>query len=59
MFANPVEFCKAWHKMLWDIMAATGNGYKRYSLRRTGVGEDRRKDKIGRSKASRRLKSSL
>jgi len=29
-------------------MAKTGNGYKRHSLRNTGKGDDRRKDKLDR-----------
>lgn len=31
---------------LWRAMQATGRGYRRHSLRNTGRGEDRRKDKI-------------
>jgi hypothetical protein len=35
-----------WISMLWHAMAATGNGYRRHSLRHTGRGNDRRKDKL-------------
>jgi len=39
-------FCEAWVSMLWNAMRATGKGYKRHSLRNTGRGDDRRKDKL-------------
>jgi hypothetical protein len=39
-------FCEQWVVMLWRAMSATGKGYKRDSLRNTGVGDDRRKDKL-------------
>lgn len=32
--------------ILWQVMSATGKGYKRHSLRNTGIGEDRRHDKL-------------
>lgn len=31
---------------LWRAMRETGHGYRRRSLRHTGRGEDRRKDKL-------------
>jgi hypothetical protein len=31
---------------MWRVMTATGNGYHRQSLRNTGVGKDRRNDKL-------------
>ena len=37
---------RRWISMLWHVMSATGNGYKRHSLRRTGRGDDRREDKL-------------
>lgn len=39
-------FGKNWAAMLWRVMVLTGRGYKRESLKRTGKGEDRRKDKL-------------
>ena len=30
----------------WQIMARTGKGHRLNSIRRTGIGEDRRKDKL-------------
>ena len=48
-------FRTAWIEVLWKAMAKTGNGYKRHSLRNTGRGDDRRKDKFGTTKLSRRL----
>lgn len=53
--ASVKRFCEAHVAMLWDVMTATGNGYRRNSLRHTGDysfnddGEivwDRRADKI-------------
>lgn len=35
-----------WIAMLWFAMRTTGNGYKRPSLKHTGVDEDRRNDKL-------------
>ena len=40
------KFLGEWISMLWHAMAATGNGYKRDSLKRTGRGDDRRNDKL-------------
>ena len=34
-----------WIGLLWEVMTRTGRGYRRFSLRRTGVGDDRRDDK--------------
>ena len=48
-------FRDAWISVLWKAMANTGKGYRRHSLRNTGRGEDRRKDKFGTTKLSRRL----
>lgn len=35
-----------WIAMLWNVMSRTGNGYKRPSLKHTGIEEDRRNDKL-------------
>lgn len=35
-----------WIAMLRQAMAATGHGYMRHSLRHTGIGDDRRADKL-------------
>ncbi len=48
-------FREAWISVIWKAMTATGRGYRRHSLRHTGRGEDRRKDKAGTTKLSRRL----
>ena len=40
------DFCEQWVQMLTQAMARTGNGYRRHSLRNTGVDADRRKDKL-------------
>ncbi len=32
--------------LMWQVMSATGNGYKRNSLRHTGKDDDRRNDKL-------------
>lgn len=37
--------------LLWEIMATTGKGYKKGSLRNSGKGEDRRADKLGTKKS--------
>lgn len=34
-----------WVGLLWEAMSRTGWGYRRFSLRHTGVGDDRRDDK--------------
>ena len=44
-----------WIAMLWRAMSATGNGYKRHSLRRTGRGDDRRPGKDGVPRHFRRI----
>ena len=31
---------------LWNVMSATGKGYRRHSLRHTGIDKDRRNDKL-------------
>jgi len=40
------KFIELWITLLREAMAKTGNGYKRHSLRNTGKGDDRRKDKL-------------
>ncbi len=35
-----------WIAMLWNVMSRTGHGYKRPSLKHTGVDDDRRNDKL-------------
>lgn len=40
------RFTKQWVSMLWRAMGATGKGYRYPSTKRTGVGDDRRKDKL-------------
>ena len=35
-----------WIAMLWNAMAKTGHGYKRPSLKHTGIDDDRRNDKM-------------
>jgi len=39
-------FTQRWSHMLWQAMGATGSGYKRHTMRNSGNGEDRRKDKL-------------
>ena len=34
-----------WVGFLWEVMSSTGRGYRRFSLRHTGEGSDRRNDK--------------
>ena len=34
-----------WVGFLWEAMSRTGRGYRRFSLRYTGEGSDRRHDK--------------
>jgi hypothetical protein len=41
-----VGFGANWAAALWHVMARTGNGYRRQSLKHTGIGDDRRKDKL-------------
>jgi hypothetical protein len=36
-----------WCALLWNVMARTGNGYRRHSLRHTGRGDDKRTKKVG------------
>lgn len=40
------QFRAMWVSMLWHAMSVTGKGYRRHSLRNTGKGDDRRKDKL-------------
>jgi hypothetical protein len=35
-----------WTAMLWNVMTATGKGYRRHKLGHTGLDDDRRKDKL-------------
>ena len=43
--------------MLWQVMTITGKGYQKHSLRHTGIGNDRRKDKLdGSTKFERQLR---
>ena len=35
-----------WISFIWNVMTETGNGYKRHSLRNTGIDDDRRNDKL-------------
>jgi hypothetical protein len=42
---NPT-FCQLLVAVLWRAMTKTGKGYHRRSLRHTGVGVDRRHDKL-------------
>jgi hypothetical protein len=35
-----------WAGMLWRAMEKTGNGYRKYSLKNTGIDPDIRKDKV-------------
>lgn len=48
-------FCEVWVATLWAAMGKTGRGYRRHSLRHTGKGDDRRKDKLGTTKIERQL----
>ena len=34
-----------WVGFLWEVMSRAGRGYRRFSLRYTGEGSDRRNDK--------------
>ena len=43
---KPSPTMALWIAMQRQVMAVTGRGYRRYSLRNTGKGEDRRKDKL-------------
>jgi hypothetical protein len=47
------NFRAMWISMLWHAMRLTGNGYKRHSLRNTGKGTDRRRDKLDRPRETR------
>lgn len=40
------KFLAKYVALLWEIMSLTGKGYKQHSLRHTGEGDDRRKDKL-------------
>lgn len=51
-------FCGIWTSKLWQAMAKTGKGYPKPPTRHTGIGKDRRVDKMQfgtRSKIERRL----
>lgn len=43
------SFAKLWAEQLWKAMGATGKGYRHFKQNRSGVGEDRRKDKLERN----------
>ena len=43
---KPTAITEAWIALLRQVMAVTGRGYRRYSLRNTGKGADRRRDKL-------------
>lgn len=57
MVGNTPEpvFREQWVQMLWIAMARTGKGYRRPSLRHSGKGTDRRKDKLTTTRLQRRL----
>lgn len=40
------SFAASLSRALWQAMGTTGNGYRKHSLRNTGRGDDRRKDKL-------------
>lgn len=40
------SFGSRWSAMLWEVMARTTKGYRRYSLKHTGKDNDRRRDKL-------------
>ena len=35
-----------WIELLWSAMQKSGKGYRKHSLKRTGIGLDRRGDKL-------------
>lgn len=43
------SFCRLWAESLWKTMGATGKGYRKPKMDRTGDANDRRKDKAERS----------
>lgn len=49
------KFCELWLQLLWMAMSKTGRGYRRPSMRHSGKGADRRKDKLITTKLIRRL----
>lgn len=51
------DFCERWTRILWDVMQASGKGYMRHSMRNTGIGNDRRKDKLENPKQSKFARS--
>lgn len=55
MISKERKFCEFWLQMLWMAMSKTGRGYRRPSMRHSGVGNDRRKDKFITTKVQRRL----
>ena len=51
---------KDYAAMIWRIMAATGKGYRRHSLRHTGEKSDHREDKqVGETKLQRMARQRL
>lgn len=54
---NPMSFAVVWNQILWNAMMKTGKGYRMYSLKNTGKGQDRRADKLsGESKLQRKAR---
>jgi hypothetical protein len=49
------KFREHWLQLLWMAMAKTGRGFRKQSLRHSGKGDDRRKDKLITTKLTRRL----
>lgn len=49
------KFREMWLQLLWIAMSKTGRGYRRPSMRHSGKGNDRRKDKLITTKLVRRL----
>lgn len=45
-FEEIVADTKLWIALLWSAMSKAGKGYRRHSLRHSGRGDDRRKDKL-------------
>jgi hypothetical protein len=46
MKSRRTTFGQAWASMLWHVMQKSGHGYHRPTLRNSGTGADRRKDKL-------------
>lgn len=49
------KFREHWIQLLWLAMSKTGRGYRRPSMKHSGIGDDRRKDKLITTKLQRRL----